>query len=743
MEEGRRMFQIFAARMFEQRVLTAYRQKVSDERQKKLIEELAEDEQLDAQREAKKAKEAQKKRDKRQKLKQAKDEEKAKRDAEKAAEEAAIKASEEKKLEEQKQKKEEQRKKKDAEKRAAEEERKRKEEEKQRQIQERKEQQAELERKQRELKEREKKKREETKKKEREERDAKEKEAREKRERDDAEQKEREGNTLSGSHGKDHPRKDQVSSKQATSALKGQFPANAPSMVMPIASSLLPPHPTSSHASPRLPIATPVLPKAPTPGRGRQKSLQDSRTTSPKPSQPASSSTASPATSSEPQNIMGSTHLRRVSQPGLIQQSQQQSRFSPTGPPAGAISQPPGFTASIPMSSNGFSSTLGPPMSPRAQHAQHHPPGFSSQAGITHGQYRPMQANIIPIPPGTNGTRQLPPAHPDNIGLPISQAPDLAPLNTASNNVGRFGMSHDVIPSFSHSRNPSASSNISPRDPNPRPAPIQRPSSVTPQQQAENVRPSSRDVDDVSNHLGSSALLDDTDVALESAFEESRRGSAAVGGPRAQRQGFGAPGLAPIGTSTRIDNDPQAGNSSMWSHTQQSSFGPPGRTHQSFTPAPGFGRLINGNAFGSMGAANRPGAPRGLRIRMMVCTTCANMTAFNPKSQGFHRAEQVLQEIQAVMPRNDPNVHISEMLQFCDTEGNAQNGGGWYEFKGHEKGGILIKHHAEANNAIHNRGGPPPGEIGSPIVGGGGNMPPIGGHASFQQPGGFPPTSGF
>lgn len=28
MEEGRRMFQIFAARMFEQRVLTAYREKV-------------------------------------------------------------------------------------------------------------------------------------------------------------------------------------------------------------------------------------------------------------------------------------------------------------------------------------------------------------------------------------------------------------------------------------------------------------------------------------------------------------------------------------------------------------------------------------------------------------------------------------------------------------------------------------------------------------------------------------------
>jgi len=44
MEEGRRMFQIFAARMFEQRVLTAYKEKVSLERQAKLQEELADEE---------------------------------------------------------------------------------------------------------------------------------------------------------------------------------------------------------------------------------------------------------------------------------------------------------------------------------------------------------------------------------------------------------------------------------------------------------------------------------------------------------------------------------------------------------------------------------------------------------------------------------------------------------------------------------------------------------------------------
>ncbi|KAF2208105.1 hypothetical protein CERZMDRAFT_50035, partial [Cercospora zeae-maydis SCOH1-5] len=64
MQEGRRMFQIFAARMFEQRVLTAYKEKVAAERQQKLLDELEEDEKAQAQREAKKQRDAQKKKDK-------------------------------------------------------------------------------------------------------------------------------------------------------------------------------------------------------------------------------------------------------------------------------------------------------------------------------------------------------------------------------------------------------------------------------------------------------------------------------------------------------------------------------------------------------------------------------------------------------------------------------------------------------------------------------------------------------
>ena len=51
--EGKRMFSIFAARMFEQRVLSAYREKVAQERQRQLLQELAEEESAKSQREAK------------------------------------------------------------------------------------------------------------------------------------------------------------------------------------------------------------------------------------------------------------------------------------------------------------------------------------------------------------------------------------------------------------------------------------------------------------------------------------------------------------------------------------------------------------------------------------------------------------------------------------------------------------------------------------------------------------------
>lgn len=63
-EEGKRMFQIFAARMFEQRVLQAYREGVAKQREEQLLRELEEEEDSKRAKEEKKAKEAQKKKDK-------------------------------------------------------------------------------------------------------------------------------------------------------------------------------------------------------------------------------------------------------------------------------------------------------------------------------------------------------------------------------------------------------------------------------------------------------------------------------------------------------------------------------------------------------------------------------------------------------------------------------------------------------------------------------------------------------
>ncbi|KAK9467732.1 hypothetical protein V1512DRAFT_235697 [Lipomyces arxii] len=189
MEEGRRMFQIFAARMFEQRVLTAYREKVSQERQRKLLEELDEENRLQEERELKKAKEKEKKKDKKRQQKQAKEEERIRRENEKAAEEAAQRAEELRKAEEARKKREELRLKKEAERRALDEERLRKEEERRKRQQEEREREAERERKRKEKEDRERKKKDEQVRKERERKEQREQELRERKEKEELERK--------------------------------------------------------------------------------------------------------------------------------------------------------------------------------------------------------------------------------------------------------------------------------------------------------------------------------------------------------------------------------------------------------------------------------------------------------------------------------------------------------------------------------------------------------------------------
>ncbi|CAO1632056.1 unnamed protein product [Sympodiomycopsis kandeliae] len=150
MEEGRRMFQIFAARLFEQRVLSAYRERVAQERQLQLLRELEEEDLAEKEKEAKKQKENQKKKDKKRQVQQKKEEERIRKENEKAAEEAAQRDKVEKQRAAELKKQEELRIKKEAERKAKEDERLRREEEKRKRLEEERAREAEKERKRKE-----------------------------------------------------------------------------------------------------------------------------------------------------------------------------------------------------------------------------------------------------------------------------------------------------------------------------------------------------------------------------------------------------------------------------------------------------------------------------------------------------------------------------------------------------------------------------------------------------------------
>ncbi|KAL8671438.1 MAG: hypothetical protein Q9168_004067 [Polycauliona sp. 1 TL-2023] len=736
MEEGRRMFQIFAARMFEQRVLTAYREKVAAERQQKLIEELEEESRQDTQREAKKAKEAQKKKDKKRQLKMKQDEEKAQRDAKKAEDEAAARAVEEKKLEEQRQKKEEQRKKKDAEKKAQDEERQRKEADKQKRLQEAREQQAEQERKQREQKEREKKKKDEARKKEREEREVKEKAAVEKKEREAAEKLEQEARVKAERDTKEKMKKQEQAVKPPgvfNPPLLAEIPNPKPSR---------PPAQTrSSHASPHLQIATPAVPKAPTPFRPRQPSFQDSHVSSPKTSKaPSASSTTSPG---PPPGLNSNTAPNggKTSQ-NLPQQSTQIPHHHTASSASTVIPQPPGLPPMPAMSGNNYPSNFGP-MLPGASHrVPYQDPSFGHQSPLASPQQRHFMPppGGLPFPPGINGFRHLP------IG---TQGPPGQPLTSQSGTNAQYGLPRDTMPSHSrtHSRHTSTSYETSvfetpniPASTQPiaRPAPIQRPSSVTPQQQSDRERLGRSEVDDLTNHLGSSALLDDTDVPLTSAGNNHpRRGSVALGGPF--RQGFGASPMFPdsMGPASKLENlqrGNQGGNGTHWGAPHMPFGAPPMAGSPQWTHAPGPG-WSSSNGFGIIGSSNRPNASRAVTIRLLVCQACNKLTANQASSHrsGFHPVDAVLRQVHLMKPANEGAISLQEMLDICDTEGNNQNGGGSFVTETQGDSGTFVRFESGRNPSVSIRGAP--GDIGSPIPGS--PFPAFGGSRPFQQPSGF------
>lgn len=683
MEEGRRMFQIFAARMFEQRVLQAYREKVAAERQQRLLEELAEEDERKDQKEAKKLKEAQKRKEKKEKQKQQKAEEKARKEAEQAAKEAELKAAEEKRLEEQRKKREEQRKKKEAERKAQEEEKQRKEAERQKRQQEERERQQEAERKAREAKAQEKKAKEEAKRKEREEREAKEKEARERRIQEDKERKERDAKAKAD--------------KQAAAA--GARKASQPLVALP--PQLLKQTSSSGMASPHV---TPALPKAPTPNRPRQTSQQGSHGSSPNTPQ------AAPGTSKSmsPTNAHGPIMPKSILTKPLTAQHQNHPQHGQSAPPMHPLGPPPGMPGPPGLNMGGMPPGLN---------------GFPGQGSMMPGMMGP-RPGMPPFPPQQSFRGFPPPGMPMGRGFPMDGPPGFGPMPGfgAPNQIPGFGMGmspHSRQGSGSFDRLPSVDSPLSGPHAQPiqRPTPIKRPSSTKPDDESQ------ADVDDLADHLGSKALLDDAEdipeplerrasVQQHGSFRGTPMGFGFADAPIASRNdsfsAFGAPGGSIWGTPPMPFS---LGSGATWGNSPTSSF------------------FNNPFPIGNMRTNERgPNEQRIVWLRRMVCTACKMVAARQPTQDGYVDASEVHQQIDSLRSPSEPAVTPEEIKEACDIiDSNGTNGGGSLEYK--ESGPGRLSHIKFVDMAA-----PPPatlGEIGSPVpghsvlVGGFGNPRPF------------------
>lgn len=533
MEEGRRMFQIFAARMFEQRVLTAYREKVARERQQKLLQEIEEENRRKAEQEELRAKTKDRKKERKRQQRQEKEEARMRKEAEKAAEEAKLKEIEAQKAEEQRKRKEELRLKRETERKAAEEEKKRKEEERKKRLEEEREREAEKERKRKEHAERERKKKEEAARKAKEEKELREKEAKLRKEREDKEREQREAQIQKEAAERERARIEEankakrdesnrraLAAMEAAAATRAQPPTGPAGYAQPLGSH-------SSYNSPHLHAVSPAIPKTgPIGSRPRQTSQQDGIPMSiGSPPRTPSIGTRITSNASPSTPIMHQGSLAQINIPKHTPSFPPITNVTPTSPLPPHMAPPPGVPppqahfGGMPM--NGDMGFMG--------HRPSHPPGMplgypSSPFGPTQfSRAFPTNGMSMMPPPGMQvsmGTptrpfmdmpQRLPP------GVPISHAPASPFMNTVN-----------PIPMSGHHRQPSGGSH----EPIHRPAPIQRPSSVAPKHHGEEHD----EVDEISKVMGSRALLGDDVDPLPENISPSRRSSVAQFAPSPLRQ---------------------------------------------------------------------------------------------------------------------------------------------------------------------------------------------------------------
>jgi len=320
------------------------------------------------------------------------------------------------------------------------------------------------------------------------------------------------------------------------------------------------------------------------------------------------------------------------------------------------------------------------------------------------GQFRPIGGpNGMPFHPGP--MHQMPPGR----GLALPHGPPGFPqIPNGLASIGQpFGVPKEGPGSQSHSRHQSASFD-KPFDapgqaqPIARPAPIGRPGSVVNGHRHGDAGKS--DIDDLSNHLGSSALLDDSDEPLGSSTG-ARRPSAAPG--NINRQNFAPPfgSMDPSAFANPISGyntwgaPPNPfGPSSLPGSGFMGSWGP--------TPSTSFGSVGGGPAI-------RPSQPRSVMVRLMVCRACKNLEGSTP--DGYIDVKFIKDQVDHLNPPGEPPISEKELFEICDTEGNTINGGGTFEIRDDGEGHRSICH---VNDSPSQRPVGAPGEIGSPIVGG-------------------------
>lgn len=256
-----------------------------------------------------------------------------------------------------------------------------------------------------------------------------------------------------------------------------------------------------------------------------------------------------------------------------------------------------------------------------------------------------------------------------------------------------------------------------------RPAPIQRPSSVKPQSQER--RGSNTDIDDLSKHLGSSALLDDSDEPIPHNMNEARRTSTLPTGPRAPPPG----GMQPFGTPHSSFGAPAGWNQQPPGFAAfgqphpalgQANWGPPppGMNMNMNTPMPSSSWAANNaafasnSAFGTIGGVPPLGRPsaghRPAAIRSALCQACRQLSATSQgDGEGFHDVEVLRRQMP---PSLDPVPSLKEIEEVVETEGD-----GILQTRPLGDGGFKVKWIPDNLTKTPEHGVAGLGEIGSPM----------------------------